>query len=401
MSRSTPVTLPTRGRHDGLILTLLRSGEALSRSAISDITGLSPTTVTKAVTPLISKGYIKESSPEAESRIGRPAIGLRLVPEAVEVCGIQIGVGTARAGLVDALGRTHDVRTWTFDPSAPAEAVMKQIAERVREDLLPLAASELIGIGIGAAGAVDTTNRVNLMSLNLGWNDVPMATISEETCGLPTVVEHNVRAMALAENRFGHGARSIAFVYVKTGVGLGLVLHDEPFLCGEHGVSELGHIQVVSEGEKCACGAHGCLETIVAEPALRRNLSRLGVKDAGELLNALEDAATTDKDVADLRDSVLRHLSTGLAAVANLLNPTLIVVGGLLAEAPEPFLHDLTERTRDRVFPLLRDSLSLKRTSFDTPGIVGAAASAFETFYYGPPPSELPAGRGRGAPRLG
>jgi predicted NBD/HSP70 family sugar kinase len=401
MSSSLALPLPQRGRYEGLMLTLLRPGEALSRSAISNITGLSPTTVTKAVAPLITKGYVEETGSCTETRIGRPAIGLRLVPEAATVCGIQLGFGTARAGLVDALGRTDLVRTFSFDPGAPAETVTAEIAEQVRAELLPLATSEVIGVGIGAPGAVDAANRIALLSVNLGWRDVPIARITEDVCRLPAVVEHNVRAMALAENRFGHGERSIAFVYVRTGVGLGLVLQDEPFLGGEHGVSELGHIQVASRGDRCACGAYGCLETFVAEPALTRRLAQLGLAGGADPLAVIETAAATDDGVADLRDRVLRHLATGLASAVNLLNPALVVVGGMLGDASTTFLADLTGLTRNRVFPLLRDSLRLERTSFgENAGIVGAAATALETFYYGPSTHASRAGHERVAAGL-
>lgn len=376
------------GRYGGVVLTLLRTRPGLSRSGISEITGLSPTTVTKAVAPLIAKGYVAESGTDGEPRIGRPAIGLRLVPEAVAVCGVQIGVGTVRAALVDALGRCQRAITFTFPERQDARGVLTEVAERIRTDLLATAGAEVIAIGVGAPGPVDAEHRVNTLSVNLGWRDVPVADILEQVCDRPATVDHNVRAMALAENRFGHLARDIAFVHAKTGVGLGLVLSDEPFFGGHHGVSELGHVQVVADGELCSCGAHGCLETVAAEPALARRLLAVGVPAAATAspLSVIDRASFDEQAVADVRTRFLGHLAVGLANVVNLFNPELIAVGGMLANASDVFLSDLTTATRDRVFPLLRDSFRLRRTSFgENAGAVGAAATALEAFFYAVP----------------
>lgn len=379
-----PIATSRPGRYEGMVLTLLRSRQILSRSAIADITGLSPTTVTKAVAPLIAKGYVAETAGGSETRIGRPAIGLRLVPEAATVCGVQFGVGHVRAGLTDAVGEVYASRTFRFDPRSPAGEVVAEVAGQVRDTLLPLAESEVIGIGLGAPGAVDAARRTNLFSVNLGWHAVAMADICEDSCRLPTVVEHNVRSMAWAEARFGHGARSIAFVYVRSGVGLGLVLHGEPFLAGEAGISELGHIQVAEDGERCSCGAYGCVETIVAEPALARQLPRFGIADTSDPLGSLERAIGDDPATAEFRDQVLRHLATGLAAMVNLFNPSMVIVGGILAKAPDSLLDALTEATRERIFPLFRNTFQLKRTSFgQDSGVVGAATAALEEFHYG------------------
>ncbi|WP_235022869.1 ROK family transcriptional regulator [Amycolatopsis alkalitolerans] len=369
-------------RYEGLVLSLLRTRPGLSRTGISEITGLSPTTVTKAVAPLIGKGYVEETGAGGEPRIGRPAIGLRLVPEAVAVCGIQLGVGSVRAALVDALGRTQRAISFPFSERQEAGTVLAEAAERVRAELLATAAAEVIAIGVGAPGPVDAEHRVNLLSVNLGWRDVPIADIVERVCGRPVTADHNVRAMAFAENRFGHRARDIAFVHAKTGVGLGLVLKGEPFFGGHHGVSELGHIQVVTDGELCPCGAHGCLETVASEPALARQLP--GSPDAP--LSVIDRASFSDDAVAAVRERFLGHLAVGLAGVVNLFNPELIAVGGMLANASDVFLGDLATATRGRVFPLLRDSFQIKRTSFgENAGAIGAAATALEAFFYAVP----------------
>jgi predicted NBD/HSP70 family sugar kinase len=368
-----------------MILSLLRRNGGMSRSAISLTTGLSATTVTKAVAPLIQQGFIEEAGAETGSRVGRPAIGIQLIPSAATVCGVQIGVGFVRAALVDAAARVIRSIDFGFDVSVPAEEVLAQIAARVHDELIEPSPG-ILAIGVAAPGVVEADHRTNSLSINLGWHDLPIAEVFERVSGLPTAVDHNVSAMALAENRFGVGAANLAFVYVNTGVGLGLVLHDAPFSGGRHGVSELGHIHVVDEGEICSCGARGCLETIAAEPALTRQLAALGIsaEEGTHPFTVIEELAPVRDDVAALRARLVDGLATGIASVVNLFSPDIVVLGGPITEAPGTFLDTLRTVAREQVFPLIRDDLSITSSTFGSDsGVVGAASVALEEFFYG------------------
>lgn len=372
---------PLSGRHDGLVLTLLRDRGPLSRSEIAETSGLSPTTVTKAVAPLVTAGYVEEGAAPGGARIGRPAVALHLRSEMLAVCGIQIGVGTAQAAVVDGLGRVVAQTAFTFDDGLPQEEALRSIARRVDVDLLE--EHDPVAVGVAAPGVVEADGRTNSLSLNLGWSDAPLADIFEPELGLPVIAEHNVSAMALAESRFGARASSLAFVYVKTGVGLGLVLRGEPFLGGRHGVSELGHIHVSDTGEPCTCGSTGCLEAVAAEPALTRALAAIPGSDGDNPLQRMEEHAPQDPAVDELLQRTVDDLSTGLAAVVNLLGPELVVVGGILDGASDELLERLDLATRARVFPLLRETLRLVRPTFGSAsGVVGAAAVALERFVY-------------------
>ena len=376
---------PLQGRYDGMILSLLRRNGTMSRSAISLTTGLSATTVTKAVAPLIEQGFVRESGAAGGARVGRPAIGIRLVPAAATVCGVQVGVGFVRAGLVDA--GAHVVRTVEFDvdPALPATEALTRIAERVQAELIE-PAGDVLAVGVAVPGVVAADHRTNDLSINLGWREVPVADVVERVCGVPAAVDHNVRAMALAENRFGVGASNLAFVYASTGVGLGLVLHDAPFDGGRHGVSELGHIHVVADGERCSCGARGCLETVASEPALARQLAALDVESEPGVpsLITLERLAGTDDRVAAVRTRLIDSLSTGIASVVNLFSPDVVVFGGPFPEAPASFLDTLYQVAREQVFSLIRYELRIVPTSFGADaGIVGAASVALEEYFYG------------------
>jgi len=133
---------------------------------------------------------------------------------------------------------------------------------------------------------------------------------------------------------------------------------------------------------RSACAAHAA----ASEPALIRQLAALQIAvDPGtSAIETLELQFPELPGVADVRRRLLSSLAAGIASVTNLFSPELVVLGGMLDEAPQSFLDSLARETRRQVFPLLRDSLRIERSAFGPRvGIVGAAAIAFEEFFYG------------------
>lgn len=383
------LAVPKRNSHEGRLLALLRDLGPLSRARLSEITGLSPTTITKAVTPLITQGLLTETA-DVAGRIGRPAITLTPIPEAVSVCGVQIGVGAFRIGIADAMCNVRDVVARDFDPGLPVDDVISMIVESVEEILDRGHGAPCIGIGVGAPGPVDAEQRSLRLSVNLKWRDVAIADKLEDRLGLPSVVDHNVRSMALAEFRYrSHDVDSLAYLYVKNGVGLGVAVRGQPFYGGSSGESYIGHTRVVENGLVCSCGSTGCLDTLVSEPylvhALRAIIPEGRHKELARDVLAVLESEATDGNVkaAALREEFIGHLAAALAVVTNLFTPRLVLVGGILSAAPQPLMADLEDRTCERIFPLLREGFRLERAEgSDNAAVAGAAAIALEAFHY-------------------
>ncbi|TDE00213.1 ROK family transcriptional regulator [Jiangella asiatica] len=386
------------------LLRLLREVGPLPRIELADRSGLSATTVTKAIAELISEGVVAEIPRvrPALSRVGRPSIDVALVAGARHVCGVQVGVGTVQLAICDLLANVVEDATVTFDPAADVHTVLGVI-ETALGDLLTgsgVPRESIIGIGIGAPGPVDAAQRRNLLSINLGWRDVPFSDHIERALGIPTVVDHNVRAMALAEARYGLGreADSLAFVYLRTGVGAGLVLGRQPYRGGTHGATEIGHLRIGAGDRPCSCGSTGCLETVASEPALvERVRATVNAQPAGLLASELAGGRSPlaalvaagqagDPAAGEIIESTAGHLATGLANLINLLNPELIVVGGFFCDAGDLLLEPLRRALRRQAFPVLRDAIRVELTTFGPKvGVVGAAAVALDRVFYRPP----------------
>lgn len=398
MRNKSPRTAPElRVLNRGLVLRTLRDEGALPRAELAKRTGLSATTITKVVAQLIDEGSVAERDTTGEARVGRPAIDVALVPGAYAVCGVQIRVGEVQVGLCDLRAGVIAGRGFAFDVGEPAENVLDRTAETARE-MIDEAGIRMLGVGVAVPGPVDPAQRANVLSINLGWRHVPFADHLEAALGLPTLGDHNVRAMALAESRYGVGvgADSLLYVYVRSGVGAGLTMRGEPFRPGTHGVTELGHLRVVEKGRLCACGNSGCLETVASEPYLTEQVRAVVADEpdgplaaalAGQgLLAGLETAARGGDPRADaiLRE-LAEHLTTGLASAVNLLNPELIVMGGVFAGLPDAALERVRAALRFKAFPLVRDTVRVVSSELGIDaGVVGGAATALDRFFYSP-----------------
>ncbi|GAA1018745.1 sugar kinase [Acrocarpospora pleiomorpha] len=372
----------------GQVLRLLQEDPGLTRTEVARRLGLSATTMTRVVGQLLEEGCVTETRKVSRIGTGRPGTELAIEPMAYYVIGVHVGVGTVRLGVVDLVGTIRKSVGFEFDPDLDADAVLNMIAGAVPALLAgaDLDRARLLGVGVAVPGPVDGDHRKLLLPINLAWRDVPIADRLESVLRVPVIVEHNVRSMALAEARFGagQGVNSVAFIYVRMGVGAGLVVQGQAFQGGMHGAIELGHSRVVEGGEKCICGGVGCLETVLSERALRHALAALGrPTDPRNPLESLLEIAAADPAAAAQTELITKHLATGLSFLVNMLNPELILLGGFLGAAPDTFLERLTEATREAVFPVIRDSVHLQRSCLGLDaGVNGGAAIALDQLFY-------------------
>lgn len=391
------IPIRPRGRYAGHILRLIRDHGPRSRTKLSEETGLSPTTITKAVAPLLGEGWLRERvESDGVARVGRPALALEQVPEAVTVLGVRLGYDSAELGLIYANGRVRSSTQLSLDTSAAPEVSLVRVAEAAVR-LIDQYGGSCLGIGVAVPGAIDHQHRTILLAASFGWRNVRVADLLEERLGIPVVIDQNVRSMALAEARYGgHGTDSLAYIYVGYGLGLGVVLQGRPFWGGgRHGVIQLGHTRVAGGTELCVCGATGCLETIASEGAVLRHLEAAGipvVPASTTPVFAQLEAARFRPAAAAVRQEVVTNLAHGIASVISLLDPGLLLLGGALADAPSSLLADMRALVQQEVFPLLREDLRLDKPRL--PVVTAGAALALESFYYGDEPDTPPVGTG-------
>ncbi|HEU0100781.1 MAG TPA: ROK family glucokinase [Mycobacteriales bacterium] len=267
--------------------------------------------------------------------------------------GVDVGGTKINAGVVDERGSIlarSRLPTPGTDPQRVEEAIAALVAEL-------RAGHEVTAVGIGAAGFVDADRARVIFAPNLSWRDEPLRDEVAARIGLPVVVENDANAAAWAEYRFGagQGVSHLVVVTVGTGIGGGIVLGGQLYR-GAGGVgAEIGHLQVVKDGRRCGCGQRGCWEQYCSGRALLHEAREIADVDPvyGARLLALGDGepegiearevtlAAQEGDPAALAcfAEVGSWLGQGLADLAAVLDPQVLVVGGGVADAGDLLLE--------------------------------------------------------------
>jgi glucokinase len=210
--------------------------------------------------------------------------------------------------------------------------------------------ANLRGIGVAVPGLVDAKAGVVLTAGNLvGWSRVPLRDLLGAQLHVPVVIEHDANAAALGERWRGtaQDLENFAFVALGTGIGVGIVLNGELYRGAHHAAGELGDLVVGREYLGQDRGGQGNLAQLIGGKTLRRRAKQATGDDmsAAEVVTHADD----DEELAAMADEVADYLAMAIIAIAALLDPEAIIVGGGTAEAGEDLLDPVRERVAREV----------------------------------------------------
>ncbi|MBE0566678.1 MAG: ROK family transcriptional regulator [Krumholzibacteria bacterium] len=342
------------------VLRLIWQEERLSRADIAQAANLSRSTVSEIVGEILPLGIVTEVG-EGPSRGGRRPIVLEFRDDACVILGVEMSGSHVVAVLTDLRGRAL---TWESRPHPvrdDPEGTRRLIAELCRICLATPAGQErpLLGIGVALPSPVDPANPDRLSNLVLpAWKQHLGLDGLAAGYGVPLMVDNDANLGALAEHWWGAGRGGDDIVYIKvaTGVGSGHIIGGEVYRGATGVAGEIGHISIDPQGKPCICGLRGCLVTLVGAPAL--------VARAGELaadypdsplagrpgtIQEIEDAALAGDPLAlQVAREAAAHLGRAVASTLNILNPSLVIVGGDLARLGDLLLDPLREMVQQR-----------------------------------------------------
>jgi predicted NBD/HSP70 family sugar kinase len=306
----------------------------VSRTDIARQTGLGLPTVSGITGELVDAGLLTESEPSErppvadEAPIGRRPVLLSLNPAAGYAVGVKITEKRLIAVLTDLDANVVARHDATLRGGAIA-TVVDALAACVAT-LTPAADGRPVhGVGVGLAGVIDRDRGLVRHATYAAWRSIPLGSMLEERLGMAVVVDNDVNALVAAEQWFGSGRGQADFIAVSLGrgVGLGLVLDGRLYRGAAGGAGELGHVKVADGGPPCPCGACGCLEAFVSEPAIVSQVSTM--KGARQSIGTVLDlAASGDGEVLGVFRSAGHLLGTAIGNVLNVLNPRLVVLAG-------------------------------------------------------------------------
>ena len=279
-------------------------------------------------------------------------------------------------------------------PEAVSDRILFAVDRAIAQ--AKLKTSELIGIGIAAAGILDTNRGIVTTSPNLPyWRNVPLRDIVANKSGVATYMINDASAAALGEHRFGAGMGFDNMIYltVGTGIGGGIIIDGELYSGTDGCAGEVGHMTVEADGPQCHCGNFGCLEALASGWAVAKSaithINNGGESSIIELVDGRLESITAetvavaarrgDRLAADIVSEAAKYLGVGLSNLVNIFNPELIVIGGGLSKMGDMLLKPARKVLKERAFQLPAHTVRVVRARLGSnAGIIGAAAYVFD-----------------------
>jgi predicted NBD/HSP70 family sugar kinase len=349
----------------GDLFQLLRDGKARTRSELIAVTGLARTTLAARIDALAALGYIGPAG-EAASSGGRPPSRFIFNASRKVVLAADVGASHASVAVTDLDGTILARNSGPLDISNGPEDVLAWVLRNCRSLLESIGRAEqdVAGVGLGLPGPVEHhTGKPVKPPIMPGWDGFDVAGYIRGELGCEVLVDNDVNIMAVGERHaFWQDHQNLLFVKAATGIGAGIISSGQLQRGAEGASGDLGHIRVPSgEDVLCRCGNHGCLEALASGPALAAKLRAHGI-DAASGTEVVDLAALGDVQAIRMLRQAGRDMGEVLAMCVNLLNPSVIVVGGSLSRAGDQLLAGIRETVYRRSQPLATSKLRIEQS---------------------------------------
>ena len=309
--------------------------------------------------------------------------------------GIDLGGTYIKGGIVDYLGNILVSDKVPTEREKGADRVALNIASLCKALLkkVNMTVSDIVGIGMGVPGMIDSAKGEVVYSNNLGWEHFFISDEVKKQTGLPVKIANDANVAALGETKFGCGKdyNNTVMLTLGTGVGGGIIINGKLFEGNRSAGAELGHSVIVAGGEQCTCGRKGCLEAYASATALIRDTKRAMLADKnskmweiGTLDNVTGKTAFDYKDVDDTARKVvegyIEKLGVGITNIANEFRPEAVILGGGVCAQGDNLIKPLQEFVNKEIFagnkgPQVK---ILTATLGNNAGLLGATALCME-----------------------
>lgn len=403
------------------VLRLLRDEGPVSRAELGDRLELTRPRLIAEVDRLVTAGLIAEAG-MAASRGGRRSTLVELHPR-LRFAAIDLGASSIDIEVTN--GRLEPVATYRepSDIRSGPRTILQRVNELLHKARTDGAFDRLDAVGIGVPGPVSFRDGVPVSPpIMPGWDRYPVRELLAREHGCPAVVDNDVNIMAIGERHGGvaHSVDDFLFVKIGTGIGCGIHLGGTVYRGVDGCAGDIGHIQVDAGGPVCSCGNTGCLEALFSGFALARDAlaaarsgespalaERLAAYQAAARAAAGESAAghASDDDRPELNITITardvaegaaegdvtcirlireggRRVGGVLATLVSFSNPSMIVIGGGLAQLGHVLLAEIRSVVYRRSLPLATGNLPVVLSELGSrAGVTGAAVLASDTAF--------------------
>ncbi|NES16589.1 MULTISPECIES: ROK family protein [Micromonospora] len=375
------------------LLRLLRDEGPVSRAELGDRLQMPRPRLLAELERLVGLGYVAEAG-LAASRGGRRSTLVELSPR-LRFAAVDLGASSIDVEVVN--GRLEPVAAYTepADIRSGPKVTLQRVNELLHKARVDGAYERLDAVGIGVPGPVSFRDGVPVSPpIMPGWDRFPVRELLTREHGCPAVVDNDVNIMAVGERHGGvaHSVDNFLFIKIGTGIGCGIYLNGEVYRGTDGCAGDIGHIQVDPNGPMCSCGNLGCLEAVFSGAALAREATaaaraevspalaeRLAGRGAVTALDVAQGAAEGDVTCIQLIRDGGRRVGSVLAGLVSFTNPSMIVIGGGLAQLGHILLAEIRSVVYRRSLPLATGNLPVVLSELGPrAGVAGAAVLASE-----------------------
>src|SRR5215203_3104874 len=368
----------------------------ISRARLIEALNSSRGKISAEVTRLIEKGLLADKG-LAQSDGGRRSSLLGISPSAGLVAAVDIGATAIDVALTTLGSELLAQRDAPADVREGPLSVLDQVKSLLAELLEQQGVSprDVLAIGVGVPGPVEqASGLLTVPPIMPGWDRFPIRDAFAGEYAAPVFVDNDVNVMALGEHwgGVGKGVDNLLFVKIGTGIGGGIIADGRLYRGVQGCAGDIGHICADPQGPVCSCGNRGCLEAMAAAPAIVRKAERCARDGMSPILSGMlaEKGELSARDVGEagslgdywaleiIRESG-RLVGGVLATLVSTLNPSLIVMGGGVANIGHSLLAEIRSTVYRRSLPLATRNLPIVLSELEqVAGVTGASVLAAE-----------------------
>ena len=373
-----------------ILRSILNSSE-ITRGELSEKLNLSPSSIVKYINKLIEIGLVRESGLN-KSTGGRRSIFLEFDSEIGVNISIIFNLSNIHGALVNPAGETVYELYLPTKKGIIKEDLLYSLFDIIKNlrNMAQKINKRIFGIGLGMGDYMDMKKGISHeYLLSRDWKEVPLKEMVESNFKLPFFLINDIDAGALGEKFYGRGIKVENFVciWLSETVGMGMVLNDRIYMGKKGFVGEIGHTNVIPDGDICTCGNRGCLETVATESFILKRCregigrgvfskiieacdgdpSRLKIKDVIKASN------NGDRFVRNIFLEVAGYIGSKLVDIANILNPESIILRGSIIDGNSFLYENIKRIIETKSLSVLADTIEViytdEATDIRIPGV--------------------------------
>lgn len=359
-----PANHNVKGFNKHAAVDLIRfAGKRISRTDIADELGLTRAGVTIIINDLLENGILLETGSRSVPS-GRPPVVLEINPKCGYVAAVDMGAAHLGIALGDYSAHILEESEQPFRIDDGPKQCLLQVDTALKALLSKhgLDYRDLSAVGVSVPGPVVTEmGMVMAPPIMPGWDGFPIRDTLEKLWCVPVTLNNDADLGALGEWVFGagRGEKNLVFIKVGTGIGAGIIVNQQIFVGTTGSAGEIGHLTIDENGPQCTCGNYGCLEAFASGRAIERQAQQLSQSGKRTLLADPNLKSITVRDVADaarrgdlaaqeILDRAGAFIGIAISGLINLLNPSVVIIGGGVAEVGDLLTEPIRKVVRER-----------------------------------------------------